>query len=49
MGEEPRPNEILWTGEGWVVTWDTGARTRELALPVTPPRARNAENGSAWG
>ena len=47
VGLGPRPNEILWTGVAWVVTWDTGALTWELALLVTWPRARNEENGSA--
>ena len=53
VGAGARPNEILWTGEAWVTgtweTWDTGALTWELALPVTWPRARNVENGSGWG
>ena len=47
MGLGPRPNDILRTGVAWVVTWDTGALTWELALAVTWPLALNEENGSA--
>lgn len=44
---------ILGPGEaGVTASWDTGALTSELALPVTWgtwPRARNEEKESGWG